>query len=303
MGANSPGSLMKINAYKVVQRGEATLPQLLHHLSGLDHEHRAAEVQGSTMKLEEVQVDQHGVWRLDFTKFRLYGPGRASLSRPIAAFELEEDESFGEETAAVFWPKTGYMMIQYNHHGPRFAAIESYFHQFSIALRAQQAAAPAAESTGFGVVPVLRPDSAVRLERMRILSKIEFTVFVPGALAMESQTRPSLNSLLDNTVVQSAQNVTIEVSAGRNRGAALVLEPAKQLINDLLGVRDEVSQLRVTGQQDEDAPREPIDLLEARLQADIPLVRGPDHRYGRAERWAALDQAYDAWIGSGHLPT
>lgn len=294
---------MKIHAYRVTQRGTVPLPALLEFLQQRDHEGRVATLAEATVTLEEVTRDNLGNWRMDFAKLRQFGPGRASLTRPIASFDLDEDESFGEETAVYYDPSLEYMVIQYNHHGPRFNAIESYLFDRLLVYRGQHGGGDVTvNGNGFGVIPVLRPDTSARLQRMSLVKKLEFTAYVSGLSLDSHQAQPSLRQILNGPLVESAESITVCLNAGRSRASSLSLARARELIGELLGMREDISQLRIEGRDDEDAPREPLDLLEARLQADIPVPRGTDHRYGRAERWAALKQAFDVWRGDGKLP-
>ena len=80
----------------------------------------------------------------------------------------------------------------------------------------------------------------------------------------------------------------------------LSLEAVKEMVSELLGLRDDVSAIQIMGMETEDSPQEPLDLLEARLEADPPVVK-TGRRYGRQERWAALMQTFDIWHGNGQL--
>jgi hypothetical protein len=58
--------------------------------------------------------------------------------------------------------------------------------------------------------------------------------------------------------------------------------------------------LNITAQESEEAPREQVDFIEARLEEDVDVQR-VGRRYGRNERWEALRQMYERWRADGHL--
>jgi hypothetical protein len=126
------------------------------------------------------------------------------------------------------------------------------------------------------------------------------TLYVPGLLASNASDRPSLGQLLNTPLVGSAETLRLQLSVSRGRGKSLSLNHVRQIATDLLGLRDDVSTLEITAMESDDAPREPIDLLQARLEADIPIQR-TGRRYGRDERWAALRQTFAVWSSNGQL--
>jgi hypothetical protein len=74
----------------------------------------------------------------------------------------------------------------------------------------------------------------------------------------------------------------------------------RSIVSELIGIRDDVSELNVLAKETEDSPSEPVDFINARLEADIPVHR-TGRRYGQRERWAALKQTYDTWRENGQL--
>lgn len=114
-------------------------------------------------------------------------------------------------------------------------------------------------------------------------------------------TRQSLGSLLSVPIMGGARTLRMQVSAGQKRGASLAIDQVRQAVHDLLGLKDDLIELSVTAKESEDAPSEPVDFLEARLQADIPVPITAGRRYGQAERLAALRQAFQIWQTNGLL--
>ncbi|MET4244607.1 DUF6731 family protein [Bradyrhizobium sp. RT10b] len=285
---------MKIHAFRVIQAGPISLQDVFSHIHSLPLDQRLIDSNGTPLRIEEA-VPGTSVWSVDFAAIKHEGPGRAAFDAPIEDFDLEDQEGFGHETALYFDASMQFLTLQYNHYGPRIARIQSYLYYFARSL-----AGEGLDTTqyGFGFTPVLKADAADRLNHMGIVKNIEISFYVPGMLAQQNTERQSLNSFLDNPLVGSAEKIRISLSAGRARAGSLAVNHVKQIVHDLLGARDDVDALNITAQESEEAPKEPVDFIEARLEADIPVAR-VGRRYGRPERWAALKQAYDTWNANG----
>ncbi len=290
---------MKIHAYKVTARGELSLDQVLTHLSHLPLVQRLRTVSGSEIRLEAANKAGR-TWSLDFGGIRPEGPGRASPEAPIADFDLAANEGFGEETAAVFDINTGYMALQYNHRGPRSARIQGYLFRFARLMAGLTEDVSSDDDHGFTFFPVVKHDALERLNRAAIVKKFKMSVFVPGLAHIEQPQRQSLAGILATPVVGSAANLNFEISAGRKRGASLNVSGIRQMVQDALGLGDEVQALEAVIRETEDAPSEPIDLLQARLEADVRVDR-TGRRFGRNERWATLRGVLDSWAAEGRL--
>ena len=287
---------MKIHAYRVLQAGPVSLAEVLDHIHGLPLDQRLVDISGVPLRVEDARPGQN-IWAVDVAAIKHDGPGRASIDAPIEDFDLQEEEGFGHETAFYFDASSQFLTLQYNHFGPRIARIQNYLYGFSRRLAGEGLEA---NQYGFGFIPVLKADAAERLSHMGIVKNIEVSFYVPGVLAQSNGERQSLNSLLDNPLVGSAEKIRLQLSAGRARGMSLAVTHVHQLITDLLGARDDVYDLNITAQETEDSSKEPVDFIEARLEADIPVAR-VGRRYGRTERWAALKQAYDIWTTNGNF--
>lgn len=285
---------MKIHAFRVAEVGNVTLSAVIEHVSALPLEERLKEVNGVPLRIEEAR-QVGNVWLIDFASIRHEGPGRAAADAPIEDFDLAEEEGFGHETAACFNPQSSFMTLQYNHFGPRIARIQTYLFMWAVVLGGHDL-----PDQGFGFTPVLKADAATRLGHMGIVKNIEISFHVPGVQAQAISDRQSLNSFLSNPLVGSAQKIRLQLSAGRARGASLAVNYVQQMISDLLGVREDVETLNISAQENEEAPTEPIDFIEARLEADIPVHR-VGRRYGRQERWNALNQAFSTWSANGQF--
>ncbi|HAS8528874.1 TPA: hypothetical protein I7769_20465 [Vibrio vulnificus] len=119
----------KVHAFSVCHLNDVTedLDEVLTQIQADALEDRIKTIGQVQVRIEHIQQDDDGNWKLDFVKFRdVHGPGKAARDTPVTGFEFDEGEVFCEETAAIYFPATGYILIQYNHHGVRAAAVEEY---------------------------------------------------------------------------------------------------------------------------------------------------------------------------------
>jgi hypothetical protein len=293
------GSSVKIHAYKVVPRGQVSLDQVLDHINGLALGDRLRTVSEGDIRLE--MGNKAGqLWVLDFGGIRPDGPGRASATAPISDFDMTADEGFGQETAAIYNVATGFMALQYNHFGPRYRRIQGYLFRFARAVAGLTEDIPESNDHGFTLSAVLKTDSVARLNQADIVKNLEVSVYLPGIAVIDENRRRSLSAILNHPLFGNAEMFTFQLRAPRHRGASLNLAAVRQFCGELLGLGDEVGALQVSVREAEEDPSEPLDLLEARLQADVPVERA-GRRYGRNERWAALRQTLEVWAANGQL--
>lgn len=286
---------MRIHAYKVSKIGQTSLSDVLKYICAVPLSGRLRAIGTSSIRLEEAS-ESGNFWSVDFGCIKHDGPGRASIDGPISDFDLEESEGFGHETALYFDKRSDYATLQYNHFGPRISSIQGYLSQ--IAREATQAADGGLEGLVFS--PVMKAQAADRLSHIGIVKNIQVSVHVPGALASSENNGRSLGQLLRNPLVGSAETLSMRLSVNSARGRSLSIEHVKELVGDLLGHRDDVQKLEIVAKENDEAPREPIDLLEARLEAYMPLER-TGRRFARETRLSALRQCFSAWVSNGQF--
>lgn len=292
---------MKIHAFRVVARGNVSLTDTLQHIRALPFDDRLRSAAGTEVRLEEAQPVGN-VWQLDFGLLRDEGPGRASRNGPIRDFDLEEDEAFGEETAALFYEQSNFLILQYNHYGPKAQAVQSYLYRFArIVEGVGDQEEIEGDAHGFTLAAVTRGDAFQRLDSADVIRKLEFAVSVPGLQEAAASGR-ALSSVLDDEIAPGAATVSMSITAGRRRDAGLDVATVKRFVQTLLGVQSEVTKLKVLLREDVHAPSEPLDLLQARLEDNIAVAPDPrGRRLTRSDRWAALRQAHDKWRDAGLL--
>lgn len=260
---------------------------------GLTLEQRVRTVYGREMRLEHIEKTTKGLWHLDFGLLRFdNGPGRASKSTPVTDFDLRDGEGFGEETAALYDPTTGFLALQYNHFGARASTIASYLsaldstpnnYEFKISL----------------------DDSAVaRLKKKKIFTKIEIKV-APGKLSKHfRENNVSLYSALSAQQKEFGGDV-VSITVGLDRGSQGSLSLSNK-ISAFLGMSgdeaDAVKTLQISGRDDEQAPVDVIDLLEeVRVTHFNDMTLSSGLRYPLAERLNRIERAFNGWKSGGAI--
>ncbi len=199
--ADSP---MRVHLYKV--ESDAAAPELsttLEAINQLPLEHRLKDVGYQKIRLELAKEPKAPgrFWCLDFCKLRNQGPGRAAPNKASTSFNLDADERFSEETAAVFDPVSGYLALQYNHYGPRSGSIADYLSLF--------------------LDPGLSYDLQLKLDpsvQARVKKKVQFTGFGYRVAPAKLSPQWKLKNVAMNTALQRQQAtyggdwVTIDIS-------------------------------------------------------------------------------------------
>lgn len=222
-------------------------------------------------------------WFLDMTRLRFaHGPGKASRTHPVIGFPLTVNEGFGEETAALYDPTTGYMLVQYNHYGVRAPSIRDYFSFFN-----------AGQSREYEFRVKLDEAAEAKLAQKQIITKIRFKV-APAAMTQNQRTaNVGLGQALALNDSLNGQSVEIIVSSGQKRNSMLSTQNAKLIISGLRSLLslngNLVERFEVSGKGSAEDRAEAIDMLSPKFEKKIDgIVMGPDRRYTQLSRWNAL---------------
>lgn len=231
-------------------------------------------------------------WFLDMTRLRFaHGPGKASRTAPVQGFNLGANEGFGEETAALYDPRTKYLLVQYNHHGVRASTIKDYFSLFNVG-----------QSRSYEFRVKLDDTSEARLAQKQVLTKISFKVAPASMTASQRSANVGLGKALDLNDALSGQSVEVTVSAGQGKNAMLSSQAAARIINGLRNLAatvsgdDIVEKFEVTGRSTPEERAEVIDMLAPKIEQEIDgIIMGSDRRYTQQSRWDALLRARHGW--------
>lgn len=281
---------MKVHAFKVeLSEGSASLEDVLQQIA--DEPSLRGRIRlVNQIELRAESIDQQdGLWLLDFVRIRTnHGPGKVGRDSEVEGFDFEDEEGFGEETAALYVPDTGYMLIQYNHFGVRAGAISDYLSAYD-----------GTESNLYTFKPKFDEDVERRLLNQGITKKIRFSLDVSRMSAQDRQRGRALSEAIEYGRNNGADKVKMEISVQGERGRGLAqgaLESLTALRNIVGQNPDAVKKLEVAGKENEESVTEVLDLLGHRLSIEFnDMAVGNDLRYPRDERWNALIRARNGW--------
>ncbi|WP_410474885.1 DUF6731 family protein [Guyparkeria sp. TX1] len=280
--------------YKAQQPDQAIpLEQVIERISGDKIEDRLRVVADKEIRLDDVTkggTEADPYWVMDFSRLRFdHGPGKAHRMKKTEGFPLKKDEGFGEQTAALYLPKTGHLIVQYNHFGPRVASIENYF---NIYFEGENCACD------FQVIY----DKSVE---QRLLKKEHFSSFTVGMAISKVTAADRENGLpLEEAITAAGQaganNMEVRFSMGPGQHDGLetgFVKSALDGLNQLLGRNKEaVRKAEFAGKEDNESRMEIINLIKPTLTVDFTdLESGEDRRYPVADRWDRLHRARAGW--------
>jgi hypothetical protein len=282
---------MKIYAYKVKPEDDSTKPleQAFEFYDKWPLDQRMRDLPGSRVRLENLKK-KGGIYYANFVIFRGgSGPVIVSEHRPMSEIAIKDDESFGEDTACLYDPQAKYILIQYNHHGPKASAIQDYmtFVEGELTHR-------------YTLAPKLSQASEERIRGLRLVSKLEVAFAVPELINENMASSVSVGGALDLARKNGAD--TLELVLGNRRG--LIDGAIKDLVVDLFRISPGdpgIKKLTLRAQSAEDVPRETIDLIAERLCSEVDIPLGLGRRYSLADRWDQLAIVRQSWIEAGFL--
>ncbi|MES9874195.1 MAG: DUF6731 family protein [Candidatus Sedimenticola sp. 6PFRAG7] len=281
---------MKIHAFKVEKTEDSADLESVLILIEREQNLRDRIRLISQIELRAESVAQHeGIWMIDFVRIRTdHGPGRVGRDSEVEGFEFDDEEGFGEETAALFDPKSGYILIQYNHFGVRAGAIADYLSAYDGSV-----------NNLYTFKPKYDEDVERRLLNQGLTRKVAFTLDVGRMSAQDRQRGEALSEAISYGRESGADKIKVEISVTGDRKRALA-DKARDGITQLRSILgqnpDAVTKLEVSGKEDRDAVTEVLDLIGHRLSAEFNDLRlGSDLRYPRTERWRALQRAKNGW--------
>lgn len=289
---------MKIFAYQLRQDGARTVAEVVEHIYAKQLRDRV-QPGGNGLRLEERAVGRDLIF-MDFAKARSgHGPGRMHPERPIQEFDLAAGENFGEDTAAVYHVPSGYLIVQYNHSGPRANAIANYLSLEELMMARQPD--DHVEGVGFSLASVLTRDAYDRLGNLGIVKEVDVLISLPGVERADLNAGRSLGQILQSPMPRGTESIAITYHAARGRQSSLGPDGVMGLVQDLRAMAAGVRRARVRGKRADNGESDSIDLLEEMLskEADIRVARG--QRYARPERWQALETAFREWVAAGTL--
>lgn len=280
---------LKVHAFRVKRADKSgNLDDLLDHIRQDSLPHRVRTVGENDLRVEDVSR-KDGLWYFDFGKFReQHGPGKASKSAPIQGFSFANGEVFCEETACLYLPSPGYLLVQYNHHGARVGKIQEYLNSYD----------PNGSYT-FELMPKYDETVEKRFNNRAATKKIIFEIDPRFLNQNDRVAGTALTQALDLGKESGGEKVELVISAGKPKKNHLskFIDKTANVLKKKAGQNpDGITKLRVGLLENLDSRMEVLDLLEHRLVqefTDLPL--GSDLRFPRDDRYKALKRARNGW--------
>lgn len=278
-----------VNLFKVNHSdGTEKLSQLLKQIAADPIDKRVRSINGVNYRLETAEKRKDGSWRLDFVKFREgHGPGKVSAKKPLEGFELDADDYFGEDTAAIYRPKHKYMVLQYNHWGVRHSAIQQYLSSY----------VDVDPPNIYTLRPKLDLEVDRRLQHKTIIRRLEIGIAVNHMTAADRKADRSVADVSAIGEAFGADRVYISVSVSGRDPKRSLIGKIKQLAKTFTkDVSDDAQQrLVIFGKDTPEAEVEALDLLEQKLTFTAKIHLGSDRRLAFDDRCDALDRAATRW--------
>jgi hypothetical protein len=287
---------MRIWAYQVVPQGARAMRELVDVVMARPLEDRGFPGAPLGMRVEDANTAGNLVY-LDFARPRYgHGPGRMGRARPIEDIQMEDDDSFGEDTAMVYDPARGFAAVQFNPFGPRPTAIQQYLTAADLSLGPDPNG-----GYGYTFAPRFREGAFNRLRAFRYVRDIDFTISVPGVNRADFDAGRSVGSILDGPLPGGIQTVRIRMSSGRKRGDSLALDAAFAVLADLERLGGDLISGEVRGRRAREEKTEGVDLVDERLTATREIRPNRGQRFAREERWGALQGSLEEWQAANAL--
>lgn len=229
------------------------------------------------------------VYHLDFVKKREVGPGKLGNAVPVSGIQMQIDEDFGEETAALYVPSKKWLLILHNHSGIGPTRMAEYFNAVDPGSARQFA---------YSVNPKLDPTVVARLGGLKNITSVEITATVDALEASQSTVGTAL-ALATKPAHAQRVSITLGANTGKKKLNFLSSQSVKSMINKLRAQNDDVSVLRVKGEDPTTGKKDQvINLLEHKIKRRFGAneLKVVDHRYTINSRWDMLDRALLGWI-------
>lgn len=275
---------MKIHFYKVEPPNiHDDLAHILDQIGKKSISERERDIGGKTVFLEKINKENNR-YEMDFTQRRVEnGPGRSEKGKPTEDFELAEDAGFGEQTAAIW--SSEYLAVQYNHYGVRPSTIRGYLRKILHGQTSDQ-------QDPLSIIPVV--DDEVFAKFLESKQQTKFSVTVDAnTISNEMADNVALSTALKLREATSAAKVEISISY---KGGTL--QGIKEIVDGLMKNRECVSSIKAGVKDELDAPVEILDLIEHRVQIEVPdseLNRTAGRRFDYESRISAIRRELSRW--------
>ena len=274
-----PDKRFKVDIFEVEPDPGPSLEDAIDRVIGTDLTRRTRVINRRTRRLEDEGYEGRN-YLLNFTTFNFDGPGRVSQAQRAAAFRLRPDESFAVSTTMLYDSRNSLAFIEAMRGGMGPTSIAKYLASFM------------GPEVHYEMDPRLDANAAAKLRTAGQLRKIELRV-ATGPVGRLDRDRGvgAIRAFGELGEEIGAGRISLTMDVGqRQRGAGLLLDPAKRLARSFMGEDTRnVEQLRVYLKDDPDEPVEMIDLIQHRERRELLLPINLGSRQVEHEtRWEAL---------------
>lgn len=282
---------MKIHFYKVEPPDiHDDLAHILDQIGRKPISKRELDIGGKIVFLEELNKRSTS-YEMDFTQRRVEnGPGHSKKGKPTEDFKLDPDAGFGEQTAAIW--SSEHLAVQYNHYGVRPSTIRGYLQKILHGQTSDQ-------SDPLSIIPVVDDEVFAKFLKSKQQKKFSVTVDA-NTISKEMEDNVALSTALKLRETTLAAKVKISISYGGEGGT---LQGIKKMVDGLMKKRECVSSIKVGVKDELDAPVEILDLIEHRVQIEVPdseLNRTAGRRFDYESRISAIRREFSKWLRKRH---
>lgn len=242
----------------------------------LDRESRLKTVGGKERLLDRLSW-RDGVLLLNFVTSKYDGPATIRVSSPLYELELDEDENFAVETAALYDPGTRYIYTETNDATRNGSIFAKYFAQF------------ADKGTYYEMYPVLDTGVAAKVRNFQLINKVEFDAYLGRITEEDREAGLGVIEAFDGVGGGIVQVQLRPETRGFGHGLTAGF---RRVINSMMSgdtVASPISRLRVSGITEVDSSAQVIDLVQNPEKYATKLALHPDQRRIAVEtKWDAL---------------
>lgn len=221
-------------------------------------------------------------WLLDFVKLSdTLGPGKAGADTAVEDLDIDEEEFFGHETAALYLPDSGYIIVQYNHHGVRPSAMAAYTSDY---LR------DIVNTFEFRII--LDEDAEQRFRAQRQVRRFTLGIDLTALTHRDRQSGEALVQAAARAADMNGARMKIEITVGHDRQRSL--QGARDFIERVLPA-DFTRSVIVAGRENPEDDIEVVDLIGQKLVYERELMPNAAHRLDIDDRRDALERTFLRW--------
>lgn len=246
---------------------------------------------GDYSALAEIKKAPDGTYLLGFSKFSMTGPAKANInSGEITAFEMNEDEVFAHQTAALYDPATNAFIAESSKTSLSPDRMLSCITQVM----------PEDYLVNISIYPIIQEDVVIQVLKGGLIRKLELTICPAYLQPSAFKKGLSINSFLQSRGQKSfGGELTLTWKDNKS-----IPEEGKKIIRwacDLFtkctgGFLYPIKRCKVIQEKpDNQRGTIPLDLLEARVSDKVPVEVGQERMVAFVKKYTALKDSYKKW--------